>query len=265
MSTVSNQPGLLLTLHRGIQVLEQVARDQGRATAKSLSADLKINSGTCYQLLRTLQVNGYVHRLPGGRYGLGSRVGFLADHYNASIAPPPELIDILHRLHQEVQETVYISIRRGRKIEVAAVLEGTKPLRVGKVSVGYSDHPHIRASTKAFLAFSEPDQLDEFFEDHTLVAMTPKSITDWNQLLGELRTTRQRGFGIDDQEFCEGVSCVGAVVLDGNGDPFASYGISFPSATADGAFRALAARVVRAGEEASRAMGYTGDYPTVEA
>ncbi len=265
MSASPNQTGLLLTLNRGIQVLEQVAREQGRATAKSLSTELRINSGTCYQLLRTLQVNGYVHRLPGGRYGLGNRIGFLADYYNAATAPPPELIDILHELHQDVEETVYISIRRGRKIEVAAVLEGTKPLRVGKVSVGYSDHPHIRASTKAFLAFSDPDQLDEFFDDRNLVAMTPKSITNWDQLLAELAETRRRGYGIDDQEFSEGVSCVGAVIFDGAGEPFAAYGTSFPSTTSDGAFRSIADRVMLAGARASEAMGYSGAYPTAGA
>src|SRR5262245_51058231 len=89
-SRTEGSSGLLLTLDRGIQVLEQIARGQGRATAKSLTADLGINLGTCYQLLRTLQAHGYVHRLHGGRYGLGTRIGFLADHYSSSVAPAPE-------------------------------------------------------------------------------------------------------------------------------------------------------------------------------
>ena len=79
--TESENSGLLLTLDRGIRVLEEIAHSDGRATAKTLSASLEINLGTTYQLLRTLQANGYVNRRAGGRYQLGARIGFLIDHY----------------------------------------------------------------------------------------------------------------------------------------------------------------------------------------
>jgi IclR family transcriptional regulator, acetate operon repressor len=253
--------GLLLTLNRGIQVLEEVANEQGRATAKALAAALDINLGTCYQLLRTLQANGYVHRLPGGRYGLGSRVGFLADHYQATTAPPPELIDILHELLAAVEETVYVSIRRGRRIEIAAVLEGTKALRVGNMNVGYGEHPHIRASVKAFLAHSRSETVDELLDDVTFEARTPNTITDRAGLDAELHATRIRGYGIDDEEFTEGVSCIGAVVLDGSGEPMGSYGTSFPAGRLATDGEAIAKHVMSAAETASRALGYTGPYP----
>jgi IclR family transcriptional regulator, acetate operon repressor len=253
--------GLLLTLNRGIQVLEEIAREQGRATAKSLTMSLGINLGTCYQLLRTLQANGYVHRLPGGRYGLGTRVGFLADHYQATATPPPELIDILHDLHQAVEETVYISLRRGRKIEISAFLEGTKALRVGNLTVGYGDHPHIRASAKAFLAFAPPDTVDELLEDVALESRTPNTITEWDQLWAELADTRIRGYGIDDEEFTEGVSCIGAPILDSSGAPIGSYGTSFPAGRLSTDGEPIAKLVMAASEQASRALGYSGPYP----
>lgn len=262
--STSNTPstsGLLLTLNRGIQVLEEIANEQGRATAKALAAALDINLGTCYQLLRTLQANGYVHRLPGGRYGLGSRVGFLADHYQATTAPPPELIDILHELLAALEETVYVSIRRGRRIEVAAVLEGTKALRVGNMNVGYGEHHHIRATVKAFLAFSRADTVDELLDDVTFDARTSNTITDRAQLDAELDATRLRGYGIDDEEFAEGVSCIGAVVLDGSGEPMGSYGTSFPAGRLATDGEAIAKHVMGAAETASRTLGYAGPYP----
>ncbi len=253
--------GLLLTLSRGIQVLEEVANEQGRATAKALAAALEINLGTCYQLLRTLQANGYVHRLPGGRYGLGSRIGFLADHYQATTAPPPELIDILHELLTSVEETVYVSIRRGRRIEIAAVLEGTKALRVGNLKVGYGEHPHIRASVKSFLAHARPETVDELLEAVVFEARTPNTITDRARLDSELEATRLRGYAIDDEEFTEGVSCIGAVVVDGSGEPMGSYGTSFPAGRLVTEGEAIAKQVMAAAEKASRVLGYEGPYP----
>jgi DNA-binding IclR family transcriptional regulator len=262
--STANSPstsGLLLTLNRGIQVLEEVANQQGRATAKALAGTLDINLGTCYQLLRTLQANGYVHRLPGGRYGLGSRVGFLADHYQATTAPPPELIDILHELLAAVEETVYVSIRRGRRVEVAAVLEGTRALRVGNLNVGYGEHPHIRASVKAFLAHSRSDTVNELLDDVTFEARTPKTITDRARLDAELHATRLRGYGVDDEEFTEGVSCIGTVILDGSGEPMGSYATSFPAGRLATDGEAIAKHVMAAAEKASRALSYTGPYP----
>jgi len=253
--------GLLLTLDRGIQVLEKIARDQGRATAKSLTAELDINLGTCYQLLRTLQAHGYVHRLPGGRYGLGSRIGYLSELYETSVAPPPELTDILHDLHQSLQETVYISVRRNRDLPIVGVLEGTRMLRVGNLTVGYSGHPHIRASAKAFLAYVDDDALEDFFDTKELEPRTPNTIRTWDEFLHELEATRKRGYGIDNEEFSEGVACIGTVILDEDGRPYGAYGTSFPVQRLAIDEADIAKQLLEAGEKASRIMGYEGPYP----
>lgn len=253
--------GLLLTLNRGISVLEQIARDRGRATAKSLAATLEINLGTCYQLLRTLQANGYVHRLPGGRYELGTRIGLLAEEYENAVSPPPKLLDRLHDLHQAVQETAYISIRRGKDISIVGVLEGTRMLRVGNLTVGYSGHPHVRASTKAFLAFTHPDELGEYLDGTTFKPLTPNTITTWDDLMTELKATRIRGYGIDDEEYTEGISCIGAVVLDGDGQPFGAYGVSFPSVRLVEDEEEIARHVMDTAKRGSEHLGYTGPYP----
>ena len=250
--------GLLLTLDRGIQVLEQIARGQGRSTAKSLTADLHINLGTCYQLLRTLQSHGYVHRLPGGHYGLGPRVGFLVDHYGTSVAPPAELTEMLHEVHRTVQETVFLAVRRGRDLPVVAVLEGTKALRVGNVSVGYSGHPHARATAKAFLAFADPRTRDEFFDSKEFEQFTPHTTTTWEGVLDDLEVTRRRGYGLDREELAEGVVSVASVILDEDGRPYGSFGASFPAALDSDS---LVGAVVSAGERASRFMGYRDAYP----
>lgn len=253
--------GLLLTLNRGIQVLEQVARDKGRATAKSLSADLGINLGTCYQLLRTLQANGYVHRLPGGSYGLGTRIGFLAEHYDSAVSPPPELVDTLHDLHEGLQETVYISIRRNRDIPIVGLLEGTKMLRVGNLTVGYAGHPNARASVKALLAWADDKFINDLIESREFEPLTPNTITTWDGFLAELENTRVRGYGLDNEEYAEGVACIGAVILDEEGVPYGAYGTSFPAGRLASDETEIAKAVMEAGERASRFMGYNGPYP----
>lgn len=258
---VSASSGLLLTLDRGIKVLEHIAQSDGRATAKELSQDLGINSGTTYQLLRTLQANGYVTRVAGGKYQLGYRVGFLIDHYETQAAPPQELLDILHDLHSATDETVYVSLAHGNEIKIVASLEGTQRLRVGRSTVGYSAHPHARASGKAFLAYCEPDDLDSFLPDHDLPALTPNTITEWDKLTAELREVRRRGVAYDREEFDEEVACIGSVILGDDGRPVGAYAVALPVARFLLQEQATALELIKAGAAASKALGYSGQYP----
>lgn len=257
----SANSGLLLTLDRGIKVLEHIAQSQGRATAKELSSSLGINSGTTYQLLRTLQANGYVTRLTGGKYQLGVRLGYLLDQYEVQAAPPKELLDILHQLHEATDETVYVSLAHGNEVKIVAALEGTQRLRVGKSTVGYSAHPHARASGKAFLAYCDPGDLDAFFPERELTALTQNTITDWDQLLAELEDVRNRGVAYDREEFDNEVACIGVPIFDEESKPVGAFAVSLPAARFLAREKVTSAEVLRAGESASKALRYTGRYP----
>jgi IclR family transcriptional regulator, acetate operon repressor len=264
-TTIGRRPqdetrGTLLTLERGIAVLEEIARQEGRATAKELSRTLGINVGTCYQILRTLYANGYVARLPGSRYGLGSRVAYLIDHF-ASVAPPPELLAVMRDLHAQVGESVYITLRSGPELRVAAFLEGTKAVRIGGLRIGYSDHPHARASGKCLLAHIDPDDLELYVPKSSLVPVTDATITDWGVFLDELEVTRQRGYALEFEEFNEGVACVSAVVLGPGSAAVGAISISVPVGVLASRRDELVGLALEAGRRGSRLLGYQAAYP----
>ena len=264
MSTTETQntsSGILLTLDRGIRLLEEVARSDGRSTAKILSTSLGINLGTTYQLLRTLQTNGYLNRLAGGRYQLGARIGFLIDHHEIQTAPPQAFLDNLHELRQTTDETVYVSLVQGTDITIVASLEGTQQIRVGKSTVGYSDHPHARASAKAFLAFCDEDDLDLYLSEGELEALTVNTITDRSALAAELTTIRKSGIAYDHEEFNLGIACVGTAILNKDGKPVGAYAASLPIGRFSLQKESVTAELIKASEAASAAMGYEGTYP----
>ncbi|MDH3249292.1 MAG: IclR family transcriptional regulator [Acidimicrobiia bacterium] len=259
--TESENSGLLLTLDRGIRVLEEIAHSDGRATAKTLSASLEINLGTTYQLLRTLQANGYVNRRAGGRYQLGARIGFLIDHYKLQTAPPQSILDTLHDLREATEETVYVSLAQGTDITIVASLEGTQRIRVGKSSVGYSAHPHARASGKAFLAFCDAQDLPLYLPEGDLERMTPNTITDRDELSSELAKIRAEGVAYDREEFDEGIACIGTVILGDDGKPVGAYAASLPHGRFQTQHESVTVELLKAAETASRSIGYVGPYP----
>lgn len=251
----------MLTLDRGIRVLEEIARGNGLGTARSIGATLGINQGTVYQILRTLQDCGYVNRQAGGRYQLGARIAYLVDGYQIQAAPPQVIIDYLQTLHQATDETVYAALALGSAISIVASHESTKRLRIGSFDVGYSAAPHASPAGKAFLAYCEDPELDDYFDDHRLERLSQHTITEWADLTDELERVRARGVAFDREESDVGISGVGAVIIGGRGEPVGAYAAAMPVARFDDAVESVSTALLKAGDDASRALGYRGEYP----
>jgi DNA-binding IclR family transcriptional regulator len=260
-TTRAGSSGTLLTLDRGIRVLEEISRGNGLGTARSIGATLGINQGTIYQILRTLQDSGYVHRLPGGRYQLGARIAYLVDGYQIQAAPPQVIIDHLHALHVATDETVHAALALGSAIAIVASHESTRRLRVGSSEIGYAAHPHATPGGKAFLAFCEEPELDDYFDDRSLQRLTDHTITDWERLRDEFGEIRCRGVAFDVEESDLGISGIGAVILGRRGEPVGAYSASVPTVRFHATVDPVTTALLKAGDDASRALGYQGEYP----
>lgn len=253
--------GVLLSLKRGLRILEAIAVSDGAATAKWLSKETRIKIGTCYHILRTLEEQGYVVRLPGSRFGLGSRVAFLHDNFRAHLAPPPEMLDILARLNDEMGETAYISGWYGDNIVLQRYLEGTHAVHVRSLEIGYAGFAHARASGKAILAFLPKERVRSYLSVHRMTERTANTITDADQFIEHLRQIAGQGYATDREEFADGVSCVSAAVFDRSEFPIGAYTISLPSTRFEDKLIPLANAVKRAAINASVALGFLGTYP----
>lgn len=214
-----------------------------------------------YQILRTLQNSGYVHRLAGGRYQLGARVAYLVDGYQIQAAPPQVIIDHLQALHLATGETVYAALALGSTIAIVASHESTRRLRVGSFEVGFADHPHSTASGKAFLAFCDPEDLETYLPDRELKPVTKRTIVDWDALLTEFEQVRVDGIAFDREESDVGIAGIGTVIIGSHGEPVGAFAAAMPIARFDETKEAVAAALLKAGEDASRALRYRGEYP----
>ena len=89
-----------------------------------------------------------------------------------------------------------------------------------------------------------------------LAAYTPKTITDLGALEAELESIRERGYAIDDEEYDEGLRCIGAAVRDHSGHVVAALGIGGPvTRITPDRIDALAELVMTAARGLSRRLG----------
>jgi DNA-binding IclR family transcriptional regulator len=89
---------------------------------------------------------------------------------------------------------------------------------------------HASGAGKAMLAFQEPGLLDKLYASEPFERLTPHTIITAAGLRSEVIDVRHRGYALDQEEYEEGVSCVGAPILDGIGNAFAAISVSAPSA-----------------------------------
>ena len=80
------------------------------------------------------------------------------------------------------------------------------------------------------LVVSEDAGPDDGSGVRPLHLLTPRTLADDQALRADLELTRRRGYAIDDEEYEEGVGCVGAAVLGHDELPLAALSVSGPAA-----------------------------------
>jgi DNA-binding IclR family transcriptional regulator len=227
--TATRQPTRIQSVVKAVAVLAFVAEQDEPQRAREVAAAVGLPTATAYHLLDTLVDAGLLSKDDRRQYGLGPRIGALADAYYRRTAPPPRMLTALRRLASVTGETAYLSARRRDEVVLIQTIEGRHPVRVVGLHTGYSANLHARASGKVLMAFGAPDLAERCLARRALPALTPRTITDPDALRAELLRTRERGYGLDEEEFAVGATCVAAPVVDGS-VAIAALTVAVPSA-----------------------------------
>ena len=222
-----------------------------------LATQLQLHKSTAHRLLMILERNRMVEREPrSGRYRLGLRLfelGAIAiSRFNIRDYARPHLERVLF----ETEETVHLCVLDAGEVLYVDKVEPSRSVRMAS-KIGRLAPAHCSAVGKAMLAHLPERELDEILKQRGLPRMTVKTIVTPADLKAELKTVRERGYAIDNEEAEEGVRCVGAAVLGPNGRPAGAISTSAPS------FRltlervpAVAVSVCRAAKAISAESGY---------
>ena len=76
------------------------------------------------------------------------------------------------------------------------------------------DELYARAMGKAVLAKLDPAQLSDILEEIQIKKLTPNTLPDEKALLKDIELTRNRGYSINNEEYLEGLICIGAPLMN---------------------------------------------------
>jgi DNA-binding IclR family transcriptional regulator len=243
---------------RASRILVYLGEQHESRSAKEIAAALGLALPTAYHLLGTLVVEGLLTKDSGRQYQLGPALAAIGEAYMRQFTPPGHLVGPLRRLAEVSGETAYVGCWRQNRLAVLAAVEGQNAVRVSGVHIGFAGSGHARASGKVLLAFAPDSVREAYLLENPLVAVTPRTIVELDELRLELERTRLLGFGIDEEEFREGVACVAAPLLEG-GYPVAAYSISAPVERFRRRRQELIDHVVEAARQAAAERGGSTD------
>ena len=211
--TVKNNQYFSKTLEKGLIILDLFDRDHQHRGLTEISRLTGINKTSTYRLVNTLVQLGYLRKSKNNKsLRLGPRAFVLGHHFFHGF-------DILQSVKPIIDKTF---LEQKISIDSALLHEHTliSLYRREMPNLIYFRLPLImeelyaRAMGKAILAYLDPAELSNILEETQTKKLTTNTLLDKEDILKDIELTRNRGFSINNEEYVEGLICIGAPLMN---------------------------------------------------
>jgi DNA-binding IclR family transcriptional regulator len=247
---------MVKSVYRAVKILD-VLSSEGEKSVTEISTTLSFPKSSVHEIISTLLEARILEKdSDRNKYSLGLKLFELGKQAQANLEISKVAIPSLRGLHEQLDETVHLTVLDRKEVLYIECFESTKRLRTYSV-IGIRAPLHCTAVGKAILAYLDDGEVEEVIRSMGLPRFTQNTITDRERLNAEVRKIRDFGFATDVMEHEEGVCCVGAPVRNHTGKVVASISVSGPSQRMTTArIEEIAPLVMERAAEISRRLGY---------
>lgn len=208
----------LVGADRVLALLVELAGHPEGATLDDLAATMGGSKSTIHRALGSLVRSGLAEQSGRGRYVLGDEFIRLAFRHHADRPETSRIEPVLRELSDLMAETTHYGVLDGRDIVYRAKTDpAVGAVRLTSV-VGGRNPAATTAVGRVLLSglLTTRDDVTAWLGGTEIIARTPTTITSIDEFTEELRLTRRRGYGIDDEQNELGVTCIAVPIsLDG--------------------------------------------------
>jgi len=191
-------PDFVLSLARGLLVIEAFGSQSQGATVGAIGARTQLSRAAVRRILMTLEHLGYATR-SGSIYRLGSRVLRLGFSFLSSNSLPALAQPILEEITATIHESTSLSVLEGDEIVYLARSGAKRVMSVG-LSIGSRLPAYCTSMGRVLLAALAQPELAAYLERAELVRHTAKTITERGAVAEEIGRVRSQGFALVDEE-----------------------------------------------------------------
>ncbi|HRC06591.1 MAG TPA: IclR family transcriptional regulator [Miltoncostaeales bacterium] len=215
-------------IERAVAILNAFTPDEPEMGVSDLAQRLSLHKSTVHRFVVNLEAAGLLERnRTTSRYRLGLRIFELGSQVLAQMNLWEEAPPFLEGLVRDTGETGHLAIFDGGEAIYIEKVEARRALRIPS-AIGRGYPAHATSLGKALLAHQSPHIIEAVIAERGLARCASRTICDREQLLDELERVRQVGYAIDDEEYEEGLRCIGAPIVGHTGTVVAAIGIGGP-------------------------------------
>lgn len=205
----------LSSLNKSLYVIDLLGRNPRGLSLSKISEILQIPASTVHHILRTFLSHGYISQdAETKKYSLGFRFVSMSKTILDNLDVRKIAHDHLTGLHERCRESVFLAVLRDGKIAYIDRIHYLSGLSLA-TNVGFTTDPHATAGGKVLLSELTREEIERIYRNRSLQRYGKNTITALHALLKELEQIRIQGYAIDDEEYYEGVRCVGAPIRAG--------------------------------------------------
>jgi len=133
----------------------------------------------------------------------------------------------LSKIAAQFKENVNLAVLDDGEVFYLEVIESPQRVKLA-ASSGMRLPAHCTASGKAILAFLPPETLERILEGG-ISKHTIRTIVNKEDLIENLRLTRERGYAISLEEYEDGINAIAVPIFDKENYPIASISVAGPA------------------------------------
>jgi IclR family transcriptional regulator, pca regulon regulatory protein len=209
---------------RGLEVLRSFGASAPQQTLSDAAQRVGLTRAGARRILLTLQTLGYVEQ-DGRHFRLTPKVMELGFAYLSSqpwwhLAQP-----LMEELTRELQESTSAAVLDGDQIVYTLRVPAQKIMSI-TLGVGSRLPAHCTSMGRVLLAQLAEDERERRVAAMSLERLTPKTLTDADQLLHTLAQVRRQGWALVNEELELGLMSLAVPIRDRTGRTVAAINVS---------------------------------------
>jgi DNA-binding IclR family transcriptional regulator len=216
------------SLDRALAVLRCLGGHPSGLTLSEIAAELGLSVNFVYRVTQSLVAHGYVVRDADKRFSIGAQMMALCQPVVDDVPLAEAALPAMRWLSAQTGEAAHLGIISGHEGIVLERVIGRALIKF-YVERGTRFPLHTSGPGKVMLAFLPEAERDAIFAGMKFERYQPWTISNRKDFLKCLEAVRAQGFAVDAGEHLEGHHCLGAPILDADGNAIASLWITGPS------------------------------------
>ncbi|MGH1471419.1 MAG: IclR family transcriptional regulator [Cellvibrionaceae bacterium] len=211
------------TLIKGLKVLERLNRSEAPMSISTLAAEFDLGKSNIHRTLATLVEAGYVAQNGEGHYFSSLRVWEQGMRVISRNQLRRVALPFMHRLYQDTTETVNLIALDGFDSLYLEQIASPVPIRPS-TTIGERVPAIFTVSGKVIL--SSQNNFEKNVRAIFSAQKMPKPTFKLNELLSEMKTMNENGYGLSASSWRKGVNSLAGVIFGADGNPVGAIAVA---------------------------------------